>query len=166
MRGTHERARLRRNQDIFDVRRIRRLVKPMKEHDLGEIDLQRGRCGFDSAGAAVAPAVSESPPVAGVPAPAAAGPPRRNWWRPRPPKGAATASCWVKSPMSARSTPLRSRFAPFVKVGDHVGPETIVCIVEGMEGPSIGFRRKYRAASLRCWSKTAHPSMRPTSVQS
>ena len=31
------------NQDIFDVRRIRRLVELMKEHDLSEIDLRQGR---------------------------------------------------------------------------------------------------------------------------
>ena len=30
------------NQDIFDVRKIRRLVELMKEHDLNEIDLQQG----------------------------------------------------------------------------------------------------------------------------
>ena len=30
------------NQDIFDVRRIRRLVELMKEHDLSEIDLREG----------------------------------------------------------------------------------------------------------------------------
>ncbi len=30
------------NQDIFDVRRIRRLVELMKEHDLSEIDIREG----------------------------------------------------------------------------------------------------------------------------
>ena len=30
------------NQDIFDVRRIRRLVELMKEHDLSEIDMREG----------------------------------------------------------------------------------------------------------------------------
>ncbi|NLF09623.1 MAG: hypothetical protein GX594_16830, partial [Pirellulaceae bacterium] len=30
------------NQDIFDVRKIRRLVEMMKAHDLSEIDLQQG----------------------------------------------------------------------------------------------------------------------------
>ncbi len=29
-------------QDVFDVRKIRRLVELMKEHDLSEIDLQQG----------------------------------------------------------------------------------------------------------------------------
>ena len=30
------------NQDIFDVRRVRRLVELMKEHDLSEIDIREG----------------------------------------------------------------------------------------------------------------------------
>jgi len=30
------------NQDLFDVRRIRRLVELMNEHDLTEIDLRQG----------------------------------------------------------------------------------------------------------------------------
>ena len=30
------------NQDIFDVRKLRRLVELMKEHDLSEVDLQQG----------------------------------------------------------------------------------------------------------------------------
>ena len=30
------------NQDIFDVRKIRRLVELMKDHDLSEIDLRQG----------------------------------------------------------------------------------------------------------------------------
>ena len=30
------------NQDIFDVRKIRRLVELMEEHDLSEVDLRQG----------------------------------------------------------------------------------------------------------------------------
>ena len=30
------------NQDVFDVRKIRRLVELMKQHDLTEIDLREG----------------------------------------------------------------------------------------------------------------------------
>ena len=29
------------NQDVFDVRKIRRLIELMKEHDLSEIDLRQ-----------------------------------------------------------------------------------------------------------------------------
>ena len=44
-------------QDIFDVRKIRRLVELMKEHDLSEIDLQQGevRIQLRRAGAAAPP---------------------------------------------------------------------------------------------------------------
>ena len=65
------------SQDIFDVRKIRRLVELMKEHDLSEIDLQQGdvRIQLRRAGSAVPTAVGVAPlqavasPVAGPPAP-------------------------------------------------------------------------------------------------
>ena len=63
------------NQDIFDVRRVRRLVELMKEHDLSEIDIREGatriqlRRGSD-------PVVTVAAPRAAAPAAApAASPP-------------------------------------------------------------------------------------------
>ena len=44
------------NQDIFDVRKIRRLVELMKEHDLSEIDLQQGEVRIQLRRAATAAA--------------------------------------------------------------------------------------------------------------
>jgi acetyl-CoA carboxylase biotin carboxyl carrier protein len=112
--------------DVFDVRKVRKLINLMKEHDLTEIDLKQA----DSAvrikrGGEV---VSYSAPVASVPAPAA------------PVQAAAPAEAAdshmveIKSPMvgtfyqaSSPDTP------PFVKVGDRIGPEKTVCIVEAMK---------------------------------
>lgn len=123
------------SQDIFDVRKIRRLVELMKEHDLCEIDLHQGEVriqlrrasttGQPTVGIAPAVQVPMLPAVA-APSPAAEA------------KSAADAEAknvvLVKSPMvgtfysaSDPNTP------PFVKVGDHVGPETTVCIVEAMK---------------------------------
>ena len=34
------------HHDIFDVRKIRRLVEMMKDHDLSEIDLQQGEVSY------------------------------------------------------------------------------------------------------------------------
>ena len=46
------------SQDIFDVRKIRRLVELMKEHDLSEIDLQQGEVRIQlRRGSATAPTV-------------------------------------------------------------------------------------------------------------
>ena len=51
------------SQDIFDVRKIRRLVELMKEHDLSEIDLQQGevRIQLRRGGAGVPTTLASAP---------------------------------------------------------------------------------------------------------
>ncbi len=120
------------SQDIFDVRKIRRLVELMKEHDLCEIDLQQGEVRIQLRRASGQPVAGIAPAVQ-VPPPAAAAAPAADAKSP-----AADAESkdfvFVKSPMVgtfyAASDP---NTPPFVKVGDHVGPETTVCIVEAMK---------------------------------
>ncbi|MFM7108028.1 MAG: acetyl-CoA carboxylase biotin carboxyl carrier protein [Planctomycetaceae bacterium] len=110
--------------DIFDVKKVRALIELMKEHDLSELDLRQedNRVRIRRGGEVVA-----------YSAPAAA---------PRPTAAPATAEApaaddrmlVVKSPMvgtfykaSGPDSP------PFVKVGDRIGPEKTVCIVEAMK---------------------------------
>lgn len=122
------------NQDIFDVRKVRRLVELMKEHDLNEIDLRQGdmriqlRRGMEpkiahAAPAPAAPASVASPP----PAPAAAAPSET-------PTPSEDNTKLITSPIVgtfyAAPDP---ESPPFIKIGDHVGPETTVCIVEAMK---------------------------------
>lgn len=125
------------NQDIFDVRKIRRLVELMKEHDLNEIDLRQEdmriqlRRGMTGAAVPMPMGMPMQPmPMAVAPQPVAAAP---------APTGAQDAKAednyaTIKSPMVgtfyAASDP---EAAPHVKVGDHIGPETTVCIVEAMK---------------------------------
>jgi acetyl-CoA carboxylase biotin carboxyl carrier protein len=117
--------------DIFDVKRVRRLIELMKEHDLAEIDLRQGdqrvrlRRGAEPLVTSGAP-VSYMAPVAAGNAPAsekaAAGP------------GASADLAVVKSPMVGTFYLASSPDSPpFVKVGDHVGPDTVVCIIEAMK---------------------------------
>lgn len=119
------------SQDIFDVRKIRRLVELMKEHDLCEIDLQQGevRIQLRRAGAGVQP-VLMSAPAQQFAAPAAAAPTATESAAAAKPDNMVV----IKSPMVgtfyAASDP---DSPPFVKVGDHVGPDTTVCIVEAMK---------------------------------
>jgi acetyl-CoA carboxylase biotin carboxyl carrier protein len=122
------------SQDIFDVRKIRRLVNLMKEHDLGEIDLQQGEVRIRlRRGVAGVPAVASVPPVVTVSAPAAAGRPAA--------ESVASASeaadkniAFVKSPMVGTFYSAPDPDSPaFVKVGDHIGSDTVVCIVEAMK---------------------------------
>jgi acetyl-CoA carboxylase biotin carboxyl carrier protein len=125
--------------DVFDVRRVRRLVELMQEFELAEIDLrqaeQRIRLRKDQdpvvmqggyqGGYAPMPAAHTPQPVA---APAA--PPVGSSANSGEPAGAL----YVTSPMVGTFYLSSSPDSPaFVKVGDQVGPETIVCIVEAMK---------------------------------
>ena len=111
-------------QDIFDVEKINRLVELMEGHDLKEIDLRQGdtrvrlRRGADPAEtvAAVVP-----PPL---PAPVSPGPP------PADDEHIAVIVSPMVGTFYAAPDP---ESPPYVKVGDHVGPETTVCVVEAMK---------------------------------
>ncbi|MBN2295091.1 MAG: acetyl-CoA carboxylase biotin carboxyl carrier protein [Pirellulales bacterium] len=124
------------SQDIFDVRKIRRLVELMKEHDLNEIDLRQDdmriqlRRGISVAGGMYPQVTVQSPqPAPASPQPAAA------------PSAKAAAAEEGEDNYVVITCPMVGTFysasdpeaAPFVKVGDHVGPETTVCIVEAMK---------------------------------
>jgi acetyl-CoA carboxylase biotin carboxyl carrier protein len=121
------------SQDIFDVRKIRRLVELMKEHDLSEIDLQQGevRVQLRRAGTAANPGLIVPQIHGGAFAPAAA--------KPTEPASEPTAASdsrlvIIKSPMVGTFYTSPDPDSPaYVKVGDHVGPETTVCIVEAMK---------------------------------
>jgi acetyl-CoA carboxylase biotin carboxyl carrier protein len=122
--------------DIFDVRKVRRLVELMNEYDLSEIDLRQGEQRVRLRRGPETIAVSASPSGAmpanggtssGSPSSAAS-----------PTSGAGTVDDskfnLVRSPMVGTFyTASNPDAAPFVKVGDLVGPETTVCVIEAMK---------------------------------
>lgn len=118
--------------DVFDVRKVRRFIELMNEHDLSEIDLRqsdqrirlrRGPEMVTVSGAAPAPpAASGGPSTPGGDPPAA------------PPAADESNFAVVRSPMVGTFYSSPSPEAPpFVKVGDQVGPESTVCIIEAMK---------------------------------
>ena len=123
--------------DVFDVRRVRRLVELMQEFELAEIDLrqaeQRIRLRKDQD-----PVV-----VPGGYAPMAAPQRGRRRRPPAPRAGRRAAAAAAAEPAGAQyvTSPMVGTFytsaspdsPPFVKVGDQVGPDTVVCIVEAMK---------------------------------
>jgi acetyl-CoA carboxylase biotin carboxyl carrier protein len=121
------------------VRRVRRLVELMQEFELAEIDLrqaeQRIRLRKDQDPVVMQGGYAPMPapmPTAYAPQPvaAAAGPPAASAGTAGEPAGAL----YVTSPMVGTFYLSSSPDSPaFVKVGDQVGPETIVCIVEAMK---------------------------------
>ena len=110
--------------DIFDVKKVRRLIELMKEHDLSELDLKQAdnRVRIRRGGEVVA----YSAPAPAAPRPAAAAPAKES--------AADARMLVIKSPMVG--TFYRASgpdAAAFVKVGDRIGPEKTVCIVEAMK---------------------------------
>jgi acetyl-CoA carboxylase biotin carboxyl carrier protein len=113
--------------DIFDVKKVRRLVELMKEHDLAEIDLrqadQRIRLRRGAEPLLVTGAIAPTHTAAAS-----------QQTQSMPPSATESALEVIKSPMVgtfyAAANP---ESPPFVKVGDHVGPESVVCIIEAMK---------------------------------
>ncbi len=125
------------NQDIFDVRKIRRLVELMNEHELSEMDLRQGdmRIQLRRATEPVVTGMAAPPPAMAAHRPAPLAEPARAA-APPPPESVESEAhiALIKSPMVgtfyAASDP---DSGPYVKVGDPVGPDTTVCIVEAMK---------------------------------
>lgn len=114
--------------DLFDVKKVRQLIELMEEHDLAEIDLKQGDHGvrIKRGGEVVAMAAPSAKPAA-RPAASSEAPPATE-------SAADARMLVVKSPMVG--TFYRASgpdAAPFVKVGDRIGPDKTVCIVEAMK---------------------------------
>jgi acetyl-CoA carboxylase biotin carboxyl carrier protein len=123
------------SSDIFDVRKVRRLVELMNEYDLSEIDLKQGEQRVRLRRGPETVTVSSSaagglPTQMTAPARAAGGGP-----------SGAEAPAIDESKFSLIRSPMVGTFyaapnpdaAPFVKVGDQVGPESTVCVIEAMK---------------------------------
>ena len=116
--------------DIFDVKKVRKFIELMNEHDLAEIDLKQGDQRIRlRRPEAVTMSAMPAMPMSAAPSVSAGGAQKAA-------DAAAEESKFlvIKSPMvgpfyaaASPDTP------PFVKVGDRVGPETTVCIVEAMK---------------------------------
>jgi len=115
--------------DIFDVKKVRQLIELMKEHDLSELDLRQAdhRVKIRRGGEVVAstgPVAPAPVPVATTPVPAT----------PAPTAAADSRMLVIKSPMVGTFYKASGPDSPaFVKVGDRIGPEKTVCIIEAMK---------------------------------
>ncbi len=116
--------------DIFDVKKVRKFIELMNEHDLAEIDLKQGDQRIRlRRPEAVTMAAVPSMPVAPQPS-ATVGGDRKT----AEPATDESKFIVIKSPMVGTfyASP-NPDSPPFVKVGDRVGPDTTVCIVEAMK---------------------------------
>jgi len=112
--------------DLFAVKKLRRLIALMKKHDLSEIDIKEADHHVRIKRGGEFVATTAAPGAHAAPRPAAADPVRQ--------PAADAGMLVIKSPMVGTfykaSGPDSS---PFVKVGDRIGPEKTVCIVEAMK---------------------------------
>ncbi len=115
---------------VFEIARVRQLIELMNTHELNEIELRQGdkriklRRGTDQIVGIPALAPAHSAPAHSASAPAA----------PAVAPAADEKSIFIKSPIIGTFYSRPKPTAPsFVKVGDTVTPDTIVCIVEAMK---------------------------------
>jgi acetyl-CoA carboxylase biotin carboxyl carrier protein len=118
--------------DVFDVRKVRKFIELMNEHDLTEIDLRQGdqrlrlRRGPEMVTVATAPAMPASASAFSV----GHGTPSKE----APTSVEESNALLIRSPMVGTFySAANPESPPFVKVGDQVGPETTVCIIEAMK---------------------------------
>ena len=116
--------------DVFDVKKIRRLVQLMKDHDLAEVDLEQGEQRIRLRRGGTGEVVYQQPPQ-----------PQPQISQPAAAADATAPAAAEDSQMVVIKSPIVGTFYTssgpdsdaFGKVGDHVGPESTVCIVEAMK---------------------------------
>jgi acetyl-CoA carboxylase biotin carboxyl carrier protein len=120
--------------DVFDVRKVRKFIELMNEHDLSEIDLRQGdqrirlRRGPETVTVATTPTGLLATPMPPSGSQAATGDAKRSAAAPD------DGTLSIRSPMVGTFYAAASPDSPpFIKIGDQVGPETTVCIVEAMK---------------------------------
>jgi acetyl-CoA carboxylase biotin carboxyl carrier protein len=115
----------------MDLRDLKKIVELVSEHNLNELSIEQKGIKLAIKRGISAPVVVHSTPVAHATAPAAAGAPSA---APAVKKDEDAGLEAIVSPMVGTFYRSASPEAePFVKVGDTVGPETVVCIIEAMK---------------------------------
>lgn len=121
--------------DVFDVKKVRKFIELMNEHDLAEIDLRQGdqrirlRRGPENVTFSALPA-----PAPSASSGSSAGQSSTGEKKTGEAAAAEGKSILIRSPMVGTFYPAANPDSPpFVKVGDRVGPESTVCIIEAMK---------------------------------
>lgn len=119
--------------DVFDVRKVRKFIELMNEHDLTEIDLRQGEQRIRLRRGPEAVTVAAMPTMSAAPSPS------------RGSSGGGESKVAEAAVDDGKASVIRSPMVgtfysaanpdspPFVKVGDHVGADTTVCIIEAMK---------------------------------
>ena len=116
--------------DIFDVKKVRKFIELMNEHDLAEIDLKQGDQRIRlRRPEAVTMSAMPAMPMSAAPSPSAGGAQKA-----AEPGADESKFLVIKSPMVGTFYTASSPDAKaFVQVGSTVDEETDVCIIEAMK---------------------------------
>lgn len=121
----------------FDIDGLRQLMELMEKHDVSEVKIQNGEGKCVLRRGALGPVLAASPVPSFAPAPAATSAPSAaapSASTSEPSGGGNEGLIEIKSPTVGTFYQSPSPGDPaFVKVGDQVSRETIVCIVEAMK---------------------------------
>lgn len=122
---------------MIDIRKLKELVKLMVENDLSELDLKDEqesvtlRRPYASAGTSMAPAPMQYAPAAPQPTVAPTG---SGGGSPSTPADEDAGLVPIISPMVGTFYSAADPESPaYISIGDNVGPDTTVCIVEAMK---------------------------------
>jgi acetyl-CoA carboxylase biotin carboxyl carrier protein len=118
-----------RPKDVFEIERIRQIIELMEQHDLSEVDLQEGDEKIRLKRGSTAPVIAP-PPQAPLPA----APVAVDKTESAADAGSTAGTITINAPMVGTFySKANPEAEPFVKVGDRVSEDTIVCIVEAMK---------------------------------
>jgi acetyl-CoA carboxylase biotin carboxyl carrier protein len=121
------------DQPKLDLAEVRRLVNLMETKELAEVEIElegkRVRVVRAGAGGPVVTAQPAAAPLAAAPAPAAAAAPAAEAAAEPAKRGAEIPSPMVGTFYRSPSPDA----APFAEVGDRIGKESVVCIIEAMK---------------------------------
>lgn len=120
--------------DVFDVRKVRKFIELMNEHDLAEIDLRQGEQRIRLRRGPEAVTVAAMPTMAAAPVSVSSSSGGSGERKALGAAGDDSKALVIRSPMVGTFySAANPDSPPFVKVGDHVGSETTVCIIEAMK---------------------------------
>lgn len=123
----------------MDIKHIKNLVELMVENDLSRVEIREGETHIllkrgqpvllSSAAPAIAAAPAPAPQPAAAPASQPAAAPTA-----APAAASAASETLIRSPMVGTFyTAADPESPPFVKAGDTVDPDTVVCLIEAMK---------------------------------
>ena len=120
--------------DVFDVKKVRKFIELMNEHDLTEIDLRQGDQRIRLRRGPELVTVASTPSMHAGAAPSSAAQAATGETKAAQAAVDEGKALLVRSPMVGTFYSAASpESPPFVKVGDRVGPESTVCIIEAMK---------------------------------